>query len=351
MAKPYRKQPDDRIRTDLTRPGQGEQIRDSLMEKNRVLSMLAGDSDSLVPSGGAAPVDEPYVTIGNTAGLSAERALTGTANQVIVTDNGADSTVVLSIPPQPLLSAFHSDTLPGTVARGDIIIGNSTPKWTRLVRGAAGSVLFSDGTDISWVVGILFEYSSPQLTGIWTWAIDSGGYIQFIGDYSLDPLLIELLDNNAGQRILLRGPGIGIGIADRVIRFPDASGTYVLVGDDADPPAAGFIGRVNRTGQTAAIGATTLADSGIANTYFVVHYTLETTTSAVGAGTIQFQINYTDDVGATTQVSAALALTATGRTRGTLEVWATGGITYQTNLVGIMSTSQYALRVRCENLG
>jgi hypothetical protein len=98
MAKPYRKQPDDRIRTDLTRAGQGEQIRDSLMEKDRVLSMLAGGSDSLVPSGGAAPVGEAFVTIGNTSGLSAERALTGTANQVIVTDNGADSSVVLSTP-------------------------------------------------------------------------------------------------------------------------------------------------------------------------------------------------------------------------------------------------------------
>mgnify|MGYP001568740191 CR=1 FL=1 len=51
-------------------------------------------------SSGTAPgaASEPYVTIGNTAGLSAERALTGTTNQITITDNGANSTVVLSLP-------------------------------------------------------------------------------------------------------------------------------------------------------------------------------------------------------------------------------------------------------------
>ena len=39
-----------------------------------------------------------YVTIGNTSSLSAERALTGTANQITITDNGANSTVQLALP-------------------------------------------------------------------------------------------------------------------------------------------------------------------------------------------------------------------------------------------------------------
>ena len=51
-----------------------------------------------MPSGTGASTSEAYVTIGSSAGLSAERALTGTANQVIVTDNGANSTAVLSLP-------------------------------------------------------------------------------------------------------------------------------------------------------------------------------------------------------------------------------------------------------------
>ena|SRR3990167_6813770 len=40
----------------------------------------------------------PFVTISTTADLTNERALTGTANQIILTDNGAGSTIVLSTP-------------------------------------------------------------------------------------------------------------------------------------------------------------------------------------------------------------------------------------------------------------
>lgn len=48
--------------------------------------------------GGGAPTTAQYVTLALDAGLSAERVLTGTANQIIITDNGANSTVVLSTP-------------------------------------------------------------------------------------------------------------------------------------------------------------------------------------------------------------------------------------------------------------
>jgi len=44
----------------------------------------------------------------------------------------------------------HADTLAGTVVRGDIPVGNATPKWARLPIGAAGTVLRSDGTDPAW---------------------------------------------------------------------------------------------------------------------------------------------------------------------------------------------------------
>jgi hypothetical protein len=45
-----------------------------------------------------APIGSAFVTIGNDATLTAERALTGTSNQIVITDNGANSTVVLSTP-------------------------------------------------------------------------------------------------------------------------------------------------------------------------------------------------------------------------------------------------------------
>lgn len=54
-----------------------------------------------------------------------------------------------------LLSATHPDTLAASVVRGDIIVGNATPKWSRLPIGANGTVLASDGTDATWQVSAL----------------------------------------------------------------------------------------------------------------------------------------------------------------------------------------------------
>ena len=50
------------------------------------------------PTSGVAPSNGAYVTIGNTSSLSAERSLVGTSNQITVTDNGANSTVVIATP-------------------------------------------------------------------------------------------------------------------------------------------------------------------------------------------------------------------------------------------------------------
>lgn len=49
-----------------------------------------------------------------------------------------------------LLSATHSDTSAATVSRGSLVYGNSSPAWAELTIGSAGTVLRSDGTDLSW---------------------------------------------------------------------------------------------------------------------------------------------------------------------------------------------------------
>jgi hypothetical protein len=131
----------------------------------------------------------------------------------------------------------------------------------------------------------------------------------------------------------------------------DGSYFYLTHGDAIRTLIPTQRGTLNLTAQAAAIGATALYAPPAAG-YYLVHYTLEDTTADVTAGTIQFQINYTDDIGATNQVGAALILTATGRDRGTFQIYsASGTITYQTNLVGIIATSRYALRVRLEAMG
>jgi hypothetical protein len=53
----------------------------------------------------------------------------------------------------------HTDTLLSVVARGDVIVGNATPKWARLAKGAAGTALTSDGTDVTFTKPTLYEYN------------------------------------------------------------------------------------------------------------------------------------------------------------------------------------------------
>lgn len=52
-----------------------------------------------------------------------------------------------------LLSARHGDALADAVVRGDLIVGNATPKWARLAFPAAaptGKVLMASATDVEW---------------------------------------------------------------------------------------------------------------------------------------------------------------------------------------------------------
>lgn len=61
-----------------------------------------------------------------------------------------NETYLTSVTAHNLLSTIHGDTLAGEVERGDLLIGNNTPKWSKLAKGTEGQVLTSDGTDIAW---------------------------------------------------------------------------------------------------------------------------------------------------------------------------------------------------------
>lgn len=50
-----------------------------------------------------------------------------------------------------LLSAGHGDTLAASVAAGDLLIGNSTPKWARLAKGSLGQVLRMGASLPEWI--------------------------------------------------------------------------------------------------------------------------------------------------------------------------------------------------------
>jgi hypothetical protein len=58
--------------------------------------------------------------------------------------------VEASVAAHNLLSASHGDTLAGTVVRGDLIVGNSTPAWARLAKGTANYFLVMGANDPAW---------------------------------------------------------------------------------------------------------------------------------------------------------------------------------------------------------
>lgn len=129
-------------------------------------------------SAAVAPLStEAYVTIGNTSGLSAERALTGTTNQITVNDNGANSTVVLSAPQNLHTSALFQvlglgvgTTAPATGATviGDLSVSTSsgntgviTQSWNSTSVNAAISTTQNGAGDamIAFILGTSRSYA------------------------------------------------------------------------------------------------------------------------------------------------------------------------------------------------
>lgn len=70
---------------------------------------------------------------------------TSSSNGTLAVDT---NTYLTSVTAHNILSATHGDTLTGSVVRGDIMIGNSTPKWARKAKGSAGQLITFDANDV-----------------------------------------------------------------------------------------------------------------------------------------------------------------------------------------------------------
>ena len=66
-----------------------------------------------------------------------------------------------------ILSAIHSDVLVDSVVRGDLLIGNSTPKWSRLAfpSSPTGKLLQATATDVGWSANPLTIGASASVSG------------------------------------------------------------------------------------------------------------------------------------------------------------------------------------------
>ena len=94
--------------------------------------------------GGGAPTDASYVVLGLNATLTAERVLTGTANQITVTDGGAGGNVTLSTPQD-----IHTGASPTLVtAKLTNLTDGYLPYHISDASGLGNSLIFTDGTKI-----------------------------------------------------------------------------------------------------------------------------------------------------------------------------------------------------------
>lgn len=85
-------------------------------------------------------------------------------------------------PTHALLSATHTDSLAASVARGDVIIGNATPAWSRLAVGGAGTLFGVNGagTDPAWSNTI--ARGTVVVSTPWTWTQTwNDGAVAFYG--------------------------------------------------------------------------------------------------------------------------------------------------------------------------
>lgn len=109
----------------ISKTGSTALTGDVTLSEGSNISLTQSSQDISIGATGLALSSLAYVTIGNTASLSAERALTGTSNQVIITDNGANSTVVLSTP-QDIATSSSPTFADLTLTGGDLIASTAT---------------------------------------------------------------------------------------------------------------------------------------------------------------------------------------------------------------------------------
>lgn len=124
---------------------------------------------TLSATGGSGVTDAQYVTLVTHSGLSAERVLTGTSNQITITDNGANGTVVLSLPQSINIGAdvvFKTLKLSGNIGILETG-GDPNTHYTYFSPGGDQSA------DITYVLPIAQASGAKWLlntSGTWSWA-------------------------------------------------------------------------------------------------------------------------------------------------------------------------------------
>lgn len=124
----------------------------------------------LAGGGGGAPTDATYVCLSTNATLTNERVLTGTANQITVTDGGAGSSVTLSAPQN--LHTEASPTFTGLSARGASLTGTA---------GTSGNVLYIYGENT-----FTGKFIKGNLAGVDKFWFDKDGGLELLDNLTMN---------------------------------------------------------------------------------------------------------------------------------------------------------------------
>ncbi|MCK4539988.1 hypothetical protein KAU09_02425 [Candidatus Parcubacteria bacterium] len=153
-----------------------------------------------------------------------------------------------------LLSAMHPDTEPAVTARGDLIFGSSTAKWTRLGLGPTGYILRSDGIDAAWstttditALGVIeagtwqADVISPLFGGTGKSSWQSGSIVFATSSDIIDELLI-----GAEGRILqaVNGKPVWVATSSLGIDFNGIGGTLGAESGGTGADSSGWNGMV-----------------------------------------------------------------------------------------------------------
>jgi hypothetical protein len=211
-------------------------------------------------------------------------------------------------------STVHGDTLTTAVARGSIIIGNSTPKWTALGIGTtAGYVLKTSGTDPYWA---LLDTNHHSLQGLGDddhtqyalLAGRTGGQTLYGGTAAADKLILH--GSTAGTGAIYINPGNagvvigGTGSDSTVARLYVVADSKSALRTDASYTAA--LGETVTTTCTAFANYQDIVNSGTMTNYVYNNYSSLT---LGGTGSFANAVNifaYTKLTGGTAKTVTAL---------------------------------------------
>jgi len=107
-------------------------------------------------------IEADYITKAHPQTVQAKNLATAKGTNASLFANGAGGMVLrdsalgsaggsFTAAPHNILSTSHGDTLADTVVRGDLLVGNVTPAWSRLAAGALNTILAMGATDPAWI--------------------------------------------------------------------------------------------------------------------------------------------------------------------------------------------------------